>query len=337
MKLKLFLVLTILILSVSLLVSCGGEGSDTTLPDTTEPETTEPVETEAPETEPAETQPPHVHEYAVSNTIKGTCVEDGYEVYSCSCGLSYKNLLPASHIYKQIKSTDGKYTKNLCALCGDYKIVRNQSYLSNLTFDGFTDIKKATNSQKNLEFYTISSAEKTKGTAVIRSDPDGSYMYIYECNYCVWDKTNTITSKKFVASLDVMFESYPKETLHLFSVSYRNTAGKETYNSGIVKVGTDGSLYVNGREKPLSVKLKDKGYNNITIVYDPILGVADVYVNEKLESAGVTYVVMPSDISMSYIRYFDRRAGFAAHVDNLKLYVANTPEFVVPNGIAFPN
>lgn len=337
MKLKLFLVLTILIMSISLLVSCGGDESDTTLPDAPDTETTEPVETEAPDTEPVETAPPHTHEYAVSNTVKGTCVEDGYEVYSCSCGLSYKNLLPASHIYKQVKSTDGKYIKNLCALCGDYKIVRNQSYLSNLTFDGFTDIKEATNSQQNLEFYTIASAEKTKGTAVIHKDLDGSYMYIYECNYCVWDKTNTITSKKFIASLDVMFESYPNDTLNLFSVSYRNTAGKETYNSGIVKVSPDGKLYVNGSNEPLSAKLKDKGYNNITIVYDPVSGLADVYVNEKLERAGFEYIVMPTDISMSYIRYFDRKAGFVAHVDNVKLYVADTPEFVVPNGIMFPN
>ncbi len=48
-------------------------------------------------------------------------------------------------------------------------------------------------------------------------------------------------------------------------------------------------------------------------------------------------MVAPSDIGMSYIRYFDRRAGFAARVDNIKLYVADTPEFIVPNGITFPN
>ena len=333
MKLKLFLVLAILIIAVSLLVSCG-DAVDTTAPEESE---TEPAFTEPPETEPIETEPPHEHEYAVSEVVRGSCVEDGYEVYSCSCGLSYKNLIAANHTYKEVKSSDGKYVKKLCSLCGDYKILRNQTYLSNVTFDGYTDIRKAVESQKNLEFYTIASADGTKGKAEVRKDIDGSYMYIHEANCCVWDKTNTITSKKFVASIDLMFESYPNTNLNLFSVSYRNKSGKETYNDGIVLVGTDGSLYVNGGKTKLPTKLNAKGYNNITIVYDPTTGLADVYLNEKLEVSGVEYKVMPKDISQSYIRYFDRKHGFAALADNIKLYVADTPEFVVPDGIVFKN
>lgn len=331
MKLRAFLVLTVIILCF-VLVACGSQTDDTTVPvvDETEPSFTEPAETE-----PVETEPPHVHEYLLSKTVGGTCVEEGYEVFSCTCGLSYKNLIPSAHKYTDVKDSTGKYTKKLCSLCGDYKIVRNQTYLFNLTYEGFTDVKSATEGQKNLDFYTISSADGTKGNAVIRSNTDGNYLYLSECNYAVWDNTNSITSKKIVASIDVMFESYPKEKLHLFSVSYVDSKGTTAYNSGIVLVGNDGSLYVNGSDKPLSVKLKQKGYTNITMVYDPTTGLADVYVDEKLERKDVKYVIPPTNVSRSYIRYFDRKAGYHAAADNLKVYVADTPEFIVPTGLTF--
>ena len=331
MKHRAFLVLTVIILCF-VLAACGGQTEDTTAPvvDETEPSFTEPAETE-----PVETEPPHVHEYLLSKTVGGTCVEEGYEVFSCTCGLSYKNLIPSAHKYTDVKDSTGKYTKKLCSLCGDYKIVRNQSYLFNLTYEGFTDVKSATEGQKNLDFYTISSADGTKGNAVIRSNSDGNYLYLSECNYAVWDNTNSITSKKIVASIDVMFESYPKEKLHLFSVSYVDSKGTTAYNSGIVLVGNDGSLYVNGSDKPLSVKLKQKGYTNITMVYDPTTGLADVYVDEKLERKDVKYVIPPTNVSRSYIRYFDRKAGYHAAADNLKVYVADTPEFIVPTGLTF--
>lgn len=330
MKLRLFLVLAILILSLAL-SACGG-GDETTLPDST---VTEPAFTEPVETDPPETEPPHVHEYLLSNIVAGTCVEEGYEVYSCTCGLSYKNVIPSSHKYTEKKDTTGKYTKKLCSLCGDYKIVRLQSYIFNLTFEGFSDVKNATEGQKNLDFYTISSADNAKGNVVIKSNLDGNYLYLSECNYAVWDNTKSITSKKIVASLDVMFESYSKEKLNLFSVSYVDTAGKMTYNNGIVLVGSDGSLYANGSDKPLSVKLKKKGYTNITMVYDPTSGLADIYVDEKLERKDVKYIIPPAGISKSYIRYFDRKAGYHAAADNLKVYVADTPEFIVPDGLTF--
>ena len=93
MKHRAFLVLTVIILCF-VLAACGGQTEDTTAPvvDETEPSFTEPAETE-----PVETEPPHVHEYLLSKTVGGTCVEEGYEVFSCTCGLSYKNLIPSAH------------------------------------------------------------------------------------------------------------------------------------------------------------------------------------------------------------------------------------------------
>ena len=60
-----------------------------------------------------------------------------------------------------------------------------------------------------------------------------------------------------------------------------------------------------------------------------------VYVDEKLERKDVKYVIPPTNVSRSYIRYFDRKAGYHAAADNLKVYVADTPEFIVPTGLTF--
>ena len=329
MKLKLFLVLACLILSLSL-VACGGNQTELPTEDSEEN-----VITEVPvvDTEPQETEPPHTHEFLLSNTVTGTCLEEGYEVYSCVCGISYKNLLPSNHKYSEQKDTTGKYTKKLCTLCGEYKIVRNQTYIHHLTFEGFTDVKTATNAQKNLSFYGASAADGTKGTFEIRRDLDGNYMYIYDCNYYIQDLTGTMIKSKFIVSVDIKFEKFAN--LELISFAHQKTDGGFNYNSGVIKLTSDGKIRFHGDDNPSDVVLKSKGYNNFTIVCDPITSLCDVYVNEKLVRTGIDYIDVPKNVKNVYIRYFDRKAGFAASADNMKLYTAETPEFIVPDGLVF--
>ena len=328
MKLKLFLVLAILIFSLAL-AACGN-GEETTFPDPVE---TEPMVTEPAETDPPETEPPHIHEYLLSNTVAGTCVEEGYEIYSCSCGLSYKNVIPSSHKYSEVKDTTGKYVKKVCSLCGDYRIVRNQTYVHNITFEGFDSIEKAVNAQKTLKFYAIASADGVKGGGEIKTNLDGSYAYIHDANFYIQDTSRTMVTKKFVVSADIQFEKTTE--LELVSFAYKNANGKWSYNSGVVKVTADGRLRLHGEENPLNLKLKEKGYTNITIVADPATTLCDVYVDEKLVKSGIEYFVFPTDAQECHIRYFDRKAGYAANIDNIKMYVADTPEFIVPDGLTF--
>lgn len=58
----------------------------------TKPAETEaaPVETKPVETEPVPTETEHQHSYSVSKTVAPTCTDQGYTVYKCSCGDSYK-------------------------------------------------------------------------------------------------------------------------------------------------------------------------------------------------------------------------------------------------------
>ena len=327
MRSKLLLALIFALICI-LICSCGN-GEETTEP---VEETTEPVVTQPAETEPPETEPPHEHEYLLSKTVAGTCVEEGYEVYSCICGLSYKNLIPSAHKYTSIKDTTGKYTKKLCSLCGDYNIVRNQTYVHHVTYEGFSDIKNAIDAQKNLKFYAISPVTK-QGGGEIKENLDGKYAYIREANYYIQDTSRTMLTKKFVVSADIKFDK--PTSIELISYVFLNANGKWSYNSGIVKVTEDGKLRIHGEDAPLDIKVKEKGYSNIAIVADPATSLCDIYVDEKLMRTGVKYVDFPADAKECHIRYFDRKEGFAAAIDNMKMYVADTPEFVVPDGLTF--
>ena len=327
MRLKLFLVLAIFILIMSF-CACRNDGGN----EVTESFDTDPIVTEPVETEPTETQPQHEHEYLLSNTVPGTCVEEGYEVYACTCGLSYKNIIPSAHKYANVKDSTGKYTKKLCSLCGDYKIVRNQTYVHNVTFEGFDDIKKAINAQKSLDFYAISAIDASGG-GEIRTNLDGNYAYIHNANFYIQDTSKTMITKKFVVSADIKFEKCTE--MELISFVFQTANGKWNYNSGIVKITADGKLRIHGEDKPLDINLAGKGYHNITVVADPFTSICDVYVDERLVKSGVKYVDFPTDAKECHIRYFDRKSGYAASIDNMKMYVADTPEFIVPDGLTF--
>ena len=66
---------------------------------------------------------PHQHSYTETGRQEPTCTADGYVVYTCSCGESYQEVLPAlGHDYQQTghvdptETTDG-YTEYTCSRC----------------------------------------------------------------------------------------------------------------------------------------------------------------------------------------------------------------------------
>ena len=292
------------------------------------------TETIAPETEEETTSVlgPHSHAFALTETVSGTCLEQGYDRYECSCGMSYKSLIPSAHSYKEVKDVTGEYTKSVCESCGDYKIVRNQKYLYNINFENVASVAEAATQPPNLEFYV------TAGESIaIEKDEDGAHMNIAASNYYVRDTSGVFASgKTFVLSMDVKVEQFA--SAELISIVYQ-TGSKWAYNRGIVRLEADGSLGFfskgNGAHNE-KLYLSTKGYNNITIIGDLKTNLFDVYVNEVLVREDVSYVGAPSENAVIYVRYFDQKKAFVASADNLKFYQANAPEFIVPSsGITF--
>ena len=325
MKPRRNLILFLLICVLALLSACG-DAPDT---EAIAPETESGTESE---TEDAPEEGPHTHEFTLTETVAGTCLEQGYDRYDCSCGMSYKSLIVSAHSYKEVKDVTGEYTKRECTACGDYTIVRNQTYIYNIDFENASSVGDAANQPPNLEFY-VAAGE----TASIEKDENGSYMSIAASNYYVRDKSGVFASgETFVLSMDIKVEQFA--AAELISIVYEN-GGKWAYNRGIVRLEADGSLgfYSEGKgANKEKVYLSAKGYNNITVVGDLKTNRFDVYVNEVLVREDVVYVGAPSAGATVYVRYFDQKKAYVASADNLKCYQANVPEFIVPSsGIVF--
>lgn len=67
----------------------------------------------------------HTHKYEVTKFVQATCSKDGYTLYACSCGDSYKEaVVSGGHTYAEtvIAPTEnaGGYTQYFCTKCGDY-------------------------------------------------------------------------------------------------------------------------------------------------------------------------------------------------------------------------
>lgn len=67
----------------------------------------------------------HRHEYKLSESQDAMCLEDGFETYTCKCGVSYTRYYSALGHEEEIvvveptKETDG-YTRHTCLRCGDF-------------------------------------------------------------------------------------------------------------------------------------------------------------------------------------------------------------------------
>lgn len=71
----------------------SGPASETT---TSKPQTPAATPNPTPETKPEPTTPPHTHNYTASVTTQPTCSTAGTRTYSCSCGDSYSESIPAT-------------------------------------------------------------------------------------------------------------------------------------------------------------------------------------------------------------------------------------------------
>lgn len=118
MKKRLFGVyLSVMLISVC--VGCGGESTSTEQTEVVETPATEestPVHTTEQTTDvpatPKETEEPHTHNYAEEITVDATCEADGLKTFTCECGDTYTEVIPAAgHVYENyVSNNDATYT-----------------------------------------------------------------------------------------------------------------------------------------------------------------------------------------------------------------------------------
>lgn len=156
MKRKLATLLT-LALTVPVFGGCGNASADL-------PESTEAVATVAeaePTAPPEPTEAPHEHTYTEAVTTEATCETDGVKTFSCECGDSYTEAIPATgHSFTNyVYNEDATYTADgtetaTCDNCDE------------------TDTRTAEGTMLTYTFNDMSATKYAKSTVNVRNLPD---------------------------------------------------------------------------------------------------------------------------------------------------------------------
>lgn len=283
--------------------------------------------------EPVESE--HIHEYHLRETsLVGVCSDPGYQLYACECGDSFKSDIPSPHEYETIADVTGAYFKTLCKHCGLVSgITHEQEYFYVLDFEGVKDLTEAGN-KPNTQAYRIGGIEGEQIGIV--KDGENSVLWSTVGNYYLLDKTNTLKDgKDFVVSMDIRYETFANTAI--FSVLGHNRNKDFSYNAGLIFADAEGRMTFVAQGDPEyqeEVYLSQDGYDTITVKGNLSTGLYDIYLNQKLVRKNVPYVKAQSSFDYICIRFFDVRYSnsnvpYVAYADNLKLYAASAPEFII--------
>ncbi len=271
----------------------------------------------------------HHHEYHLRDTVEGICSDKGYQLYACACGESFKSFMPSPHNYKTLTDTTGAYFKTVCTRCGDYSITHKQTYLFEIDFEGAEDVKAAAH-KTNCACYRVGDPME------LAEDGGSTVMKSVAGNYYILDKTDTMkTGKTFFISADIRYET--RAHAAIFSILPKEKDQDFSYNAGLVFVEKDGKLSFVSRgdlRYQEDVYLSEEGYDNLTIKCDLYKGLYDVYLNQKLVRKNLSYVKTNDSVELVCARYFDVRYSDSdrppvAYGDNVRMYVADIPEFEI--------
>ncbi len=154
MKRKFVLGLIVSALTTSMFAACGT--ATTNLTESTE-ETVSVAEAQSPEV----TEAPHEHTYTEEITAEATCGTDGVKTFTCECGDSYTEAIPATdHSFTNyVYNEDATYTADgtetaTCDNCGE------------------TDTRTAEGTMLTYTFNDMSAAKYAKSTVNVRNLPD---------------------------------------------------------------------------------------------------------------------------------------------------------------------
>lgn len=282
-------------------------------------------------TVPEETE--HQHEYHLENTVIGTCSAPGSQTFSCACGEAFQSTVPAPHAYETIADLTGAYFKEYCTVCGVYTITHEQKYVHLIDFEGFEDYKAAAEQEK-VSCYRAGGKGNEPPRLELVEDMGDMSLKSTDSNYYLLDKSGILQDgRDFVVSVDVRYETHGRASL--FTILCRYTGkGDFAYNGGLVFIEADGRLSTVNDGDPAYYKdvyFSAEGYDTVTVKGNLGTGLYDVYLNEQLVRKDVKYVSASSPINFVCLRYFDVQHGgtYTGYVDNLKLYRASVPEFVI--------
>lgn len=238
MKKRIVFVLATVSLSMSLMIGCE---TTSDIPKNTE--TVSIVESETPEP----TEAPHEHNYTEKVTVEATCEADGEKTFTCECGDTYTEVIPATgHVFENYVSNnnatyeaDGTETAT-CSMCG---VVDTRTAEGSMLAYTYTDMDttKYAKSTVNVRNMPIADSEKLgdlstndevkvtgqcNETGWYRIEYDGNVAYVSD-SYLVDNKveTQTATNNNNTSSVANASSDFPNELL----TRYVTPDGKISY------------------------------------------------------------------------------------------------------------
>ena len=327
---KLMALALVLVMIVSAFAACGGgtdtetdpPATETKAPETNPPESESESETEA-ETEPACEHPEN--RQRKMDEVAPTCTEAGYIDYLCRlCDEQWRQEIPATHTYVEIKSVDGKYTRHTCVYCGSFYVtdeagatVEDASAIAFPFFatdftgaesladlvGGFNEVKLA---KEEFVAFVTNAAE---GNTYINV-PFGSSDFAPNGYFELTDVNNKLTTKDFSIKFAVQFTEFPEEAIALLTWKL----GGAEYD--LLTIDEKGVISVLGSTQ--SKALTDKGWDVIEVCFDNETGDYYAYMNEQIFAKGNVGVAVAGKTD-SAIRFFEGASQFEAYADNFDI------------------
>ncbi len=212
--------------------------TETTTQAPTEKATEKPTEKQTePETT---TQAKHEHSYTSKVTKEPSCTEEGVRTYSCSCGNSYTESIPAkghsfgSYTYNNDATYDADGTETAtCSVCGTKdtrtasgtKLVHTHNYASAVT-------KEPTCTEEGVRTYTCPCGNSYTEVIPAKGHSYGEYVYnnnattsadgtkTATCSVC--GATDTVTAEGTKKALPSWYDEHPDKPLNVATGGIRD-------------------------------------------------------------------------------------------------------------------
>lgn len=234
-------------------------------------QTTSPPETDAPVTE-----LPHNHSYQKTDSVAATCTTDGYTLYECSCGSSYKeNETPATG-HRWAEWTVIKYPTTAsegeklctCGYCGSVETVAIEKLPEDHEHE-YREVYYAATCQHPAHYRYLCDCGDTYKSEyigelaehymvtyeVVPATPDSDGYHLFHCGY-EWDgctETKTLVLK---------YENQVVDTAKL--EEYGRQYGKDTYGYNPV-IGTRAGYYPG---LSVTITSMEDGYHDVADAVD---------------------------------------------------------------------
>ena len=339
MKFTKILALTLaLMMLVCAFAACDGTTDDTTAPDVTEPNVTEPTDdTTAPADETEESDCKHTRTREVPGSrVEAGCTVDGkYTVICRSCDLTWDEVIPASHMYTTLASTDGQYTKYFCSVCSDvyvedatgakvadFSAIEFPFFVAE--FDDIADIKNVADKFEGISYadafatqvVTFTDGEETNSYANV---PTGSSAQNANGFFALKDDANAFAQKVFTVEFQAKFDEYPLTgALNLLTW----TIGGTEYV--LLTVDGIGDIKVIGNDKAVAT-FSDKGWDKVIVKVDPATGKVEVSfagADGKTVTGEGKLGASATGKTDSTVKFFDKVGQFEAYIDGIRISVA---------------